>query len=244
VHGIDEPMTLDERDLVLDSRQVGANRIPRIGSVGPRPTRLQSRAMDVFEAMGTAVSMRWLKPDPVPDELVDRLLWAATRASNPGNVQPWHFVVVRDEATRRELAGIMTDRLGGIKRLAQQPLPEDPGPRRMIEGVGYLVEHLADPPVLVFVCGNNVYPPNAPQEHMMYSAVFGAAQNLLVAARALGLGAAYTTFHLASEAEIKTRLGIPEATRVCVTIPIGWPGRTFGALNRRPIETVVHYDRW
>ena len=51
--------------------------------------------MDTFEAMGTAVSMRWLKPDPVPDDLVDRLLWAATHASNPGNVQPWDFVVVQ-----------------------------------------------------------------------------------------------------------------------------------------------------
>ncbi len=200
--------------------------------------------MDVFEAMGSAVSMRWLKPDPVPDELVDRLIWAATRASNPGNVQPWDFVVVRDEATRRDLVQLIVARLSGIRQLASAPQPDDPTQRRMLQGVGYLVDHLADAPVLIFVCGNNVYPPNAPQEHMMYSATFAAAQNIMVAARALGLGAAYTTFQLGCEAEIKDRLDIPPETRICVTIPVGWPGRRSGPLTRKPVESVVHHERW
>jgi nitroreductase len=200
--------------------------------------------MDVFDAIGSAVSMRWLKPDPVPDEVVDKLLWAATRASNPGNVQPWDFVVVRDGPTRHDIVQIISAQLGGIRQRAGAELPDDATARRMIQGVGYLVEHLEDPPVIVFVCGNNVYPPNAPQEHMMYSAVYAAAQNLMVAARALELGAAYTTFHLACEAELKARLAIPEATRICVTIPIGWPGRPYGALTRKPVGDVVHHDHW
>jgi nitroreductase len=200
--------------------------------------------MDAIEAIGSAVSMRWIKADPIPDELVEKLLWAATRASNPGNVQPWDFVVVRDEATRQDVAGIITESLEGIRRLRDAPPPEDPTQRRMLQGVGYLVEHLADAPVLVFICGNNVYPPDDPQEHMMYSAVFAAAQNLMVAARALGLGAAYTTFQLRCEAPIKQRLGIPEQTRICVTIPVGWPGRPYGELTRKPLEAVVHTDRW
>jgi nitroreductase len=200
--------------------------------------------VDVFDAMGTAVSMRWLKPDPVPDELIERLLWAATRASSPGNVQPWDFVVVRDEVTRREVADIITGRLEGIRQLAQAPPPADPTQRRILEGVRHLVEHLGDAPVLVFVCGNNVYPPNDPAEHMMYSAVFGAAQNLMVAARALGLGAAFTTFHLNCAKEIKARLGIPDEVRIGVTIPVGWPGRRFGSLTRKPLDSVTHFDHW
>jgi nitroreductase len=199
--------------------------------------------MDVLEVMGTAVSMRWLKPDPVPYELVEKLLWAATRASNPGNSQPWDFVVVREEATRRQVADIITEPMRGF-RPSPSELPGDPTQRRILQGVSYLVEHMGDIPVLIFVCGNNVYPPNAPQEPMMYSAVFGAAQNVMVAARALGLGAAYTTFHLTREAEIKTKLGIPDETRICVTIPVGWPGRNFGSLTRRPLEEVVHHDHW
>ncbi len=200
--------------------------------------------METFEAMGTAVSMRWLKPDPVPAELVDRILWAATRASNPGNVQPWDFVVVRDEETRRDVAEIITSKLGGIRRATSGPRPDNPTQRRMLEGARYLVEHLGEAPVIIFLCGNNVYPPNAPQEHMMYSAVFAAAQNLMVAARASGLGAAYTTFQLASEDDIKARLGIPAETKICVTIPVGWPGRDYGTLTRKPLEAVVHYDHW
>ena len=194
--------------------------------------------------MGTAVSMRWLKPDPVPDDLIDKLLWAATRASSPSNSQLWDFVVVREEATRREVAGLIAARLAGVREMASAPPPDDPTERRMLQGVGHLVEHLGDAPVLLFVCGTNSYPVDAPRESMMYSAVFGAAQNIMVAARALGLGAAYTTFHLASESEIKVRLGMPEATRICVTLPIGWPDRRFGSLTRKPLETVVHYDRW
>jgi nitroreductase len=188
--------------------------------------------------------MRWLKPDPVPDELVDRLLWAATRASNPGNVQPWDFVVVRDEQTRREVAEIITSKLEGIRRAGSGPLPDNPTQRRMIQGARHLVEHLGDAPVIIFICGNNVYPPDAPQEHMMYSAVFAAAQNLMVAARASGLGAAYTTFQLRSEDELKTRLGIPAETKICVTVPVGWPGREYGALTRKPLEAVIHHDHW
>jgi nitroreductase len=200
--------------------------------------------MDVFDAMGTSLSMRWLRPDPVPDELVDKLLWAATRASNPANVQPWDFVVVRDEATRRKVAEVITASLGATRRLASGPWPDDPTQRRMFRGVLHLLDHLSETPVLIFVCGHNVYPPNAPQEQNMYSAVFGAAQNLMVAARALELGAAYTAFHLRSEAEIKAILGIPSEAKICATIPVGWPGRRFGPLTRKPLEEVVHHDHW
>jgi nitroreductase len=195
--------------------------------------------------MGSAVSMRWLGDEPVPDELVDKLLWAATRASNPGNSQPWDFVVVRDAEQRARVAGVLTERWGRFRASSSEQRPGgDPTHRRMMEGVRYLIDHLAEAPVMIFICGNNVYPPDAPQERMMLSATYGAAQNLMVAARALGLGATYTTFHLGSEAAIKALLGIPEETQICVTIPVGWPKRRFGELNRRPLDEVVHYDHW
>jgi nitroreductase len=200
--------------------------------------------MDVFEAMGTAVSMRWLKPDPVPDEMIEQVLWAATRASNPGNSQPWDFVVVRDPATRGEIADIITGRFAGLGRRSEDAAPVGATRQRMLEGGRHLLEHLGDAPVMIFVCGKNAYPPNAPQLPMMYSAAFGAAQNLLVAARALGLGATYSSLHLADPAAIKAKLGIPEASEICVTLPLGWPGRRFGSLTRRPLDEVVHYDRW
>jgi nitroreductase len=115
---------------------------------------------------------------------------------------------------------------------------------RMRTGTAHLITHLADAPVLIFICGTNGFPSAAPREEMMLSAVHGAAQNLIVAARALELGAAYTTFHTSCETELKELLGIPEAPRICVTIPVGWPTRKFVQLKRRPLEEVVRYDHW
>ena len=202
--------------------------------------------MDVFDAMGSAASMRWLKPDPVPDDLVEQVLWAATRASNPGNSQPWDFVVVRDDAVRRDVAAILTARYGtNLDAIAGEGVTyADDTQRRILTGVRHLIEHFSETPVLVFVCGNNVYPLHAPDESMMLSAAYNAAQNLLVAARALGLGAAYTTFHNGVEPAIKERLGIPDTTRIVVTMPLGWPARPFPSLTRKPLTEVVHRDHW
>lgn len=200
--------------------------------------------MDVFEAMGTAMSMRWLKSDPVPDDVIDRLLWAATRASSPSNVQPWEFVVVRDPALRQKVGDAISEGLAGLRARLDEELPTAPVERRMMSGVRHLAANLGQAPVIVFICGRNAYPPGAPQERMMYSAVFGAAQNLMVAARALELGAAYTTFHQSSEESLRQLLGLPDDVVICVTIPVGWPERRFGALSRKPLEEVVHWDRW
>jgi len=207
--------------------------------------------MDALEAMGSAMSMRWLDDKEVPEQLVDKLLWAATRASNPGNSQLWDFVVVREPAQRKRVADLITTGFQARAR-AQEQKPAATVPTtgmptvtsKMKAGTDHLITHLADVPVLIFICGTNRFPPQAPQEGMMLSAVHGAAQNLIVAARALELGAAYTTFQSSCERALKEMLGIPEETRICVTIPVGWPTRKFVELKRRPLDEVVHHDRW
>jgi nitroreductase len=203
------------------------------------------RRVDTLEAMGSAVSMRWLKPDAVPDELLEQALWAATRASSPNNSQPWAFVVVRDKDVRVQVAELIrpgyAEVLGSFE---EQRAPTDASQRRTLAGARHLVENLARVPVLIFVCGSDRYPPGAPQERGLLSATYSAAQNLLVAARALGLGAAFTTIHMGAEEEIKGLLAMPDDTTICVTMPLGWPERPFGNLNRKPLSEVVHYDRW
>ena len=204
--------------------------------------------MDSFEAMGSAMSMRWLSSEPVSEEHIERLVWAATRASNPGNSQLWDFVVVRDASTRAQLAGLISE--GHRSRPPRPALEVQSGPQdsgvtlAMQSGVDHLMDSLADVPIMVFICGTNAFPPDAPNEEMMLSAVHGAAQNLMVAARAMGLGAAYTTFHRRSEPAIKELLGIPDHVTMCVTIPVGWPTRQFVELKRRPVKEVMHYDHW
>jgi nitroreductase len=197
--------------------------------------------MDLFEAMGTARTMRWLKPDPVPDELIEKMLWAATRASNPNNVQAWDFLVVRDPQVRTALAEALTLGVGYVRGM---PDPGNESARRTLRGALNLLENFADLPAIIFICGQNVFPPAAPAESMMYSAMYSAAQNLVLAGRALGLGVAYTAMHAYNEPGVRKILGIPDDRHIGVTMPVGFPAREFGPLKRRPVSEVVHHEHW
>ena len=197
--------------------------------------------MDVFEAMASARTMRWLKADPVPDELVDKLIWAATRASNPNNVQAWDFVVVRDPDIKAALAKVIAP---GAEYVKSVPDPGESSGRQTLRGALNLIEAFSDIPAVIFVCGRNIFPPEAPAEPMMYSAMYSAAQNIIVAARALGIGCAYTTMHLHNEPAVREILGLPSDRHIGVTMPVGFPQRPFTAVNRRPVSEVVHHDGW
>jgi len=197
--------------------------------------------MDVLEAMETARAMRYLRPDPVPDALLEKLVWAATRASSPGNSQGWEFVVVKDRATKQRLGAAVRERMGaGIRAMPA----ESDMQRRMLAGAGHLLEHFADVPAWIVICGRKIYPPQAPSELMVWSTVYPAGQNLIVAARALGLGATFTTFHLAAEAEFRATLGIPPDVLLGVSVAVGYPARTTGPVKRRPVEEVLHWGKW
>jgi nitroreductase/uncharacterized protein YciI len=203
----------------------------------------ESPALGVFEAMGSARAMRRLKPDPIPDELIEKLIWAATRASNPGNSQGWEFVIVRDPGAKRALRDAIS---GGMKGMLRA-IPEDrvsEAERRMREGAMHLVQGLDRVPVLIAVCSRRIYPPGAPIDLYLWSAVYPASQNLCVAARALGLGTTFTTFQSVAEPEVRRILGIPDDVFIGTLIPVGWPERAFGPVRRRPTEQVIHHDRW
>lgn len=197
--------------------------------------------MDAFEAMGTARAIRYLRPDPVERELIEKLIWAATRASSPGNSQAWAFVVVTDAEKKARIGGAVADAVSGA---IQVPADADASTRRMLTGAKALAEGLATAPVLILVCGRMTYPPGRPDELMVWSACYPAAQNLIVAARALGLGATFTTFQRRAEQVVRGTLDIPDDVRMAALIPIGWPDRPHGPVKRRPVEEVIHWDGW
>jgi nitroreductase len=116
--------------------------------------------------------------------------------------------------------------------------------RRMLAGAAHLLEHFADVPVWIVICGRKLYPPQAPSEAMVWSTVYPAGQNLIVTARALGLGATFTTFHLAAEPAFRDVLGIPPEVYLGVSVAVGWPARKHGPVSRKPIEEVLHWERW
>jgi nitroreductase len=196
-------------------------------------------AMDVFEAMGSARAMRWLKPDPVPMPVIEKVLWAATRATSPNNQQPWDFVVVQDHHTRAEIGRLM-------KRVRRRPprADLDPVTRRNIVGATNLITNIASAPVIIFICGTDVSLRGEVKRNYTYSAVYAAAQNLIVAARCLGLGVTFTTLHEHVEPELHELLRIPEDRFLAVTMPLGWPARPFGPVTRKSLEQVVHHETW
>lgn len=197
-------------------------------------------AVEALDAMGTARAMRYFLPEPVPHSLVDKVIWAGTRASSANNCQPWDFVVVQAADVRARLGALFAPLASA--EIAQSVA--EPTARRTVAGAMNLLANLREVPVLIFVCGQNNYPEQAPDPTFMYSAVYAAAQNMVVAARALGLGAAFTTIHRFAEPDVREILAIPDDRYLAVTMPLGWPARPFGPLTRRPVDDVLHHDRW
>jgi len=195
-----------------------------------------------LEILRTCRSMRHLRPDPVPEPLLRRVLEAATWAPSPGNSQGWELVVVREAPRRQRLARAVREAVAPAL-----PPPEavpDAARRRMLRGAHHLLEHLEAAPVWVLVGGRPVYPPGDPSEDWIGAACWPAVQNLLLAARALGLGAALTTYHQRAEARVRAETGVPDDLHLVATILLGWPARPFGPVARRPLEEVLHRERW
>ncbi len=194
--------------------------------------------MDVFEAIGTLRAMRRLKPDPVSDGDIWRILDAATKAPSGGNRQPWNFIVVRDSDVKRRLAEYYLDAwnrayVAGPGRATLA----DPRSARVYRSAEHLAHHLAEVPVLIIVTTRGGGPTAG-------GSIFPAIQNLMLAARALGLGTTLTSLHKLHEAEVKDLLGIPEDVETMALIPLGWPRGRFGAPRRLPVEKVVYWEKW
>jgi len=197
--------------------------------------------MDVFEAMSTCRAMRYLKPDPVDDELIEQIITAATWAPSPGNSQGRDFIVVKDTDKKRRIGDAIETVMAGAVAAMERP---DRMHRLMLDGTAHLIETLKTCPVLILVCGKTVYPYAAPRESFVWSSIYPAAQNLIVAARALGLGTVFTTFQGTAEPTIRDTLAVPDDVHIGCVIPVGWPDRKFGPLRRVGYDKVVHVDGW
>jgi nitroreductase len=198
----------------------------------------------LFEAIDTLRSLRHLKPDPVPEAALRRILEAAIKAPSGMNAQPWNFVVVRDPDLRRRIGEVYRRsflEVYGEGQPATRNLTS--ADQRVRASATYLADHMGEAPVLLFVCLRHAY--DQPPERRAYSSVFPAVQNILLAARGLGLGATLTSLHKRHEGEVKALLGAPDHVETVAMIPIGYPARgRFGAPPRRPVEEVTYADRW
>ena len=202
----------------------------------------------LFEALHNMRAMRRLRPDPVPDELIKKIISAGLGAPSGGDVQHWRFIVVKDAEIKKQI------QLRYKKALDQvlpryQSNPPPPGKteeqkQRMLKAVVYLTEHFHEAPVLIVGCLVGDFAASIGLAKMSGASIYPAVQNMLLAARGLGLGATLTTRHLIFEKEVNDILGLPDNAETFAIIPIGYPVGKFGPVSRRPLEEVTFQDTW
>ncbi|WP_103379688.1 nitroreductase family protein [Pseudonocardia dioxanivorans] len=201
--------------------------------------------MDIFEAMETCRSIRRLGSDPVPPEQLERLVHLATRAASAGNSQLWRFLIVTDPADRLWFRDMLAE-TAGATLFADPPDAEDHSQaarnlgsmRRFIFGFDKI-------PAFIITAVENTFPSaEAPDERFAWSSIYLATQNLLLAARAMGLGATMTTAHLWNEPAVRRHFGVPDDVHIGATIPVGRPEGRYGPVTRRPTSEVIFRGRW
>jgi nitroreductase len=195
----------------------------------------------LLEGLRTTRAIRRLLPDPVPNALIRKVCEAGTFAPSGGNRQPWKFVAVTEPERRAWVAERYRPIFEGyiapaVERAKAPDFPE--AGRRMQRAAIHLAEHLHEAPVHLFVAGWSRR--GEPQLQALMPAV----QNVLLACRAVGLGASVTTLHRAFGEECDRWLGLPEGCPTCALIPIGWPKGKYGRPPRRSIDDCLHFETY
>lgn len=201
--------------------------------------------MPLADAMQTQRAVRRLRSDPVDDETVLALLRLAVRAPTGSNLQGWEFLVVRDPDVKHQLARLNRQSWSLYRRVAKRRARGDLGQARILAAVQWQADHFEDAPVMIVPCLHGRPWPSTMGKSAYFGSIFPAIQNLLLAARALGLGAALTTLPLWSRNLARRTLSLPRDVTPCAVIPLGWPiGGGYGPTTRRPAEEITHLDRY
>jgi nitroreductase len=209
----------------------------------------------VYEAMRTLRAVRRLRSDPIPPDVLRRVLEAATWAPTGGNAQPWRIVVVEARPAKETLGRLYAERwqryVAGHRRLlAAAGDAARERAERMIRAGDYLAAHFADAPAHLVVCFNPqhmaITDAALPRVSVVGGAsIYPAVQNLLLACRAEGLGCVLTTLLCACEDEVRALLAIPDPWATAALVPVGYPVlRGHGPISRRSVEQLAFRDRW
>lgn len=209
--------------------------------------------MDLYDAMSTLRAVRRLRPDPIDDDVLERVLTAATWAPTGGNLQPWRMIVVRSPDKKQALQDLYAPRWATYlthyeERLAKMPESEAEKSRKSLNAGTVLADNFGASPVIVVFCFNpdNMAITDAKQDRPSVvggGSVYPAVQNLLLAARAEGLGCVLTTLLCMDEPAVKEVLGIPDKWHTCAFVPLGHPvGGGHGSISRKPLTKMMSID--
>ena len=217
-----------------------------------RASQRVEQSVGLLEGLATTRAIRRFTTEPVSDEDLATIMFAATRAPSGSNRQPFRFLVLRDGPRAREAKALLghSFREGWARKQAEDGYTGAAGPdaaatvdtpkARMARALQQFVDRFEEIPVVVLGTYRRYRDPN-PTEG---ASIYPACQNLLLAARAVGLGGVLTMWHDSVEPELRRILAIPEGVEIMATIPIGHPEGGHGPVRRRPLAELVYDDGW
>jgi nitroreductase len=209
---------------------------------------LPADSVGLLEGLATTRAIRRYRPDPVPDDALRAILFAATRAPSGSNRQPFRFLVLRDGPKAKAAKALVAEgarAAWGHKRATDGyddgsgALDRSPKARMAVTMQAY-VDDFADVPVLILPCLLRYRAPNMTEG----ASIYPACQNLLLAARALGYGGVFSGWQLAVEPQLRDLLGIPEEATIAGAITLGRPQGGHGPVRRRPLGELVFEESW
>jgi nitroreductase len=211
-------------------------------------TPLAPDTVGLLEGLTTTRAIRRYRDEPVPAEALRDILFAATRAPSGSNRQPFRFFVLTDgpkAQAAKKLIGDAARRLWGAKRTSDRydagsGMADNSPKARLARAMEEFVDQFERVPVLILPCLVRYREPT-PSEG---ASIFPACQNLLLAARALGYGGAFSGWNFAVDTELRQLLGVPDGTFIAGTITLGRPAGHHGPVRRRPMAELVYTEGW
>jgi nitroreductase len=195
-------------------------------------------SMSVGEAMFSQRSIRRFRSDPIPMDDLHLILDAAVKAPSGGNRQPGRFVVLNEPEVIRQFGALYREAWWAKRRDEKRPWtsreqipPEDKGST----AAARLADEIKDAPCIVLALTT---------VHGGASSIIPSVQNLMLAARALGIGSLPTTLHATVLERVYALLGIPQDMEFHLCIPLGYPRGNFGSTQRKPAAEVTYLNRW
>ena len=213
-----------------------------------RPADEADTGVSLYEGLISTRAIRRYTDEPVPDQALRDILFAATRAPSGSNRQPFRFIVLTEGPVAREAKRLIGDgarRFWAAKRQADgydrgSGSDTDSPKARMARTMQRYVDTYESVPVVILACLVRYRPAGATDGASLYPAC----QNLLLAARALGFGGVLTNWQFAADAELRALLQIPEGVEIMATITLGRPQGHHGPVRRRPLPELVYGERW
>ncbi len=198
----------------------------------------------------TRRSTRSFKPDPVPDEYIDKILEVARWAMSGANGQPWEFIVIKDPVTREKIFELYKEHRHVVDVIESTRKPEFSHP--IAGSVSEGQPMFKNAPVIIAICGD----PRTLQATVLYAQIVGSERETFhmnmanatflipLAAASLGLGAQWVSTSVHFQAKLRTLLGVPDFIKIPQLAPIGYPERKPSPPYRRKLEELVHREKY